>query len=218
MSIAKTPATSGLVAALFALILVPAVFGPGPATAQGILGIDLYGTGLEDGDVVVVSINGEECGTLPVAADGVWAIRVYPGDCNGEAEDGAPITFTLNGDLADQTVTWAAGWLPPDPVNGITLTVGGTGPSVVNGPPEPPTLSRNSGLAIFGGGSIADLEAAATALCPGGASIWVNEPSGNGYLLFVANARFDIVNSAFRGAYSGGFDGPEPVIVNDCKS
>ena len=109
--------------------------------------------------------------------------------------------------------------MPPDRSTGIVLTVGGTAvPVDPDGPPEPPSLSHSSGLAIFSGGSIEDLEAAASALCPGGAEIWVNEPSGNGYLLFVAKARFDIVNTAFRGAYSEGFDGLEPVIVNGCKS
>ena len=218
MGIAKTPATRGLVAALFALILAPAVFTAGPVAAQssGDTPAEYYGRGLQDGDVVVASIGDDECGTSTVAG-GVWSISVQPDACNGAAVSGATVTFTVNGVLADQTVTWEPGWAPADVVNGITLTTDGTGPVTVL-PPGAPTLSRSSGLAIFDGGSIDELEAAATALCPGGANIWVNEPNGNGYLLFVANARFDIVNSAFRGAYRDGFDGPEPVIVNDCES
>lgn len=223
MSIAKTPATRGLVAALFALILAPAVFTAGPVAAQGSgdLPAEFYGVGgLREGDVVVASIGAEECGSSTVAG-GVWTISVQPGACNGAAVSGATVTFTVNGVLADQVATWEPGYAPADPVSGITLTVTGAGGTVPADPVAPPltaTLSRSSGLAIFSGGSIDELEAAAAALCPGGANIWVNEPSGNGYLLFVAKARFEIVNSAFRGAYSGGFDGPEPVIVQDCKS
>ena len=218
MSIAKTPATRGLVAALFALILAPAVFTAGPVAAQaGDLPAEFYGVGgLQDGDVVVASIGAEECGSSTVA-DGGWTISVQPGACNGAAVSGATVTFTVNGVLADQSATWEPGYAPADPASGITLTTGGTGPVTLL-PPDAPTLSRSSGLAIFSGGSIDELEAAATALCPGGANIFTNEPGGNGYLLFVANARFDIVNTSFRGAYSGGFDGPEPVIVQDCKS
>ena len=217
MSIAKAPATRGLVAALFALILAPAVFTAGPVAAQaGDLPAEFYGVGgLQEGDVVVASIGDEECGTSTVTG-GIWTISVQPGACNGAAVSGATVTFTVNGDLADQSATWEPGYAPADPASGITLTVTGAG-GTLPADPSGASLSRSSGLAIFSGGSIDDLEAAATALCPGGASIWVNEPGGNGYLLFVANARFDIVNSAFRGAYSR-FDGPEPVIVNDCKS
>ena len=220
MSIAKTPATLGLVAALFALILAPTAFGPGPTSAQYALPVVLYGTaGLQDGDTVVAFADGEECGSSTVSA-GFWQIpELYPGDCNGAGVPGATITFTVNGVRADQVLTWGQfGYTPPDAVAGITLTTGGTGPATLL-PPGAPTLSRSSGLAIFDGGSINELEAAATARCPGGASIWVNEPSGNGYLPFVVQAGVGhIVNRPFTGAYRDGFDGPEPVIVTGCKS
>ncbi len=232
MSNAKRLAFPGLFVALFALALAPALVSPGPAVAQTPQLATLYGSGLQEGDEVSALIDGVVCGTHTVSAEGNggWKIAIQAGvvaevgPCGGVAVAGARITITVNGNTADQYVTWMAGYTPPDRLNGITLTFASGAGSVSadpvdpGGPPEPPTLSRSSGLAIFSGGSIDDLEAAVTALCPGGANIFTNEPSGNEYLLFVANARFDIVNTSFRGAYSGGFDGPEPVIVEDCKS
>ena len=55
------------------------------------------------------------------------------------------------------------------------------------------------------------------AACPGGSTLWVNEPHGDGYLPFVPNPEFDIVNAPFMSAYGDGFDGPEAVIVSDCN-
>ena len=220
MSNARTLALPGLVASLFMLVLVPALWSAGPAAAQlNLPQAVLWGTGLDEGVMVVASIDGAECGSTPADADGAWVIEVHPGDCDGGAVAGATITFTVGGVQADQTVTWEAGYGPSDLVNGLQLTVGGgLEPADPGDPPEPPQLSRTQGLAIFSGGSLDDLETAALTDCPGGANIWANEPSGNGYLLYVANAPFQIVNAAFARVYGDGFDGPEPVIVTGCKT
>ena len=212
MSNAKRVAFPGFLIALFALALAPALTGPGPAVAQTPQRADLYGGGLQEGDVVAALIRGVECGTYTVSAEdnGGWYIVVESGACGGAAVEGAVINITVNGNTADQYVTWTDGYTPPDRANGIALTFEGS--SVSADPKDPPptaTLSRTQGLAIFSGGSLDELEAAALYACPGGALIWANEPSGNGYLSFVPNPAIAILNAAFKTAYPDGFDGPE---------
>ena len=222
MSNAKRMAAfPGLFVALFALALAPALVSP--AVAQTPQLANLYGGGLQEGDEVATLIDGVVCETYTVTAEdgGEWYIVMRLGSCGGAAVDGARVTFTVNGNAADQYVTWSDGYTPADRADGITLTFATGGGSVsadpdVDGPPEPPSLSRTNGLAIFSGGTLDDLEAAALAACPGGATIWANAPGGDGYLPFVPNAPIPILNAAFRSAYADGFDGPEPVIVNLC--
>ena len=221
MSNARTPALPGLVASVFMLVLASALWSSGSASAQGYdLPAELYGSGLPDGTTVAAHIGDTECEST-VVEDGAWLIRLYSGDCGGAAVDGARITFTVDGVQADQYVIWSVGYGPPDLAAGIELTVGGGAPVAVDpvdpvGPPEPPRLSRTQGLAIFSGGSLDDLENAALALCPGGATIFANAPGGDDYLLFRAGAPFPLVNAPFEAVYGDGFDGPEPVIVTGC--
>ena len=221
MSNAKRLALPGLFAALFALALAPALVSPGPAVAQVTpQRADLYGSGLQEGDVVAALIDGVECGTHTVSAEdnGQWIIVIPSGSCGGGAVEGARITLTVNGNTADQYVTWSDGYFPSDRANGITLTFAGSSVSAdPEGPPLTATLSRTRGLAIFSGGTLDELEAVALAACPGGVTIWANAPGGDGYLPFVPNAPLPLVNAAFKRAYADGFDGPEPVIVNLCK-
>ena len=225
MSNAKRLAFPGLFVALFALALAPALVSPGPAVAQSPPVAPLYGSVLQEGAVVDALIDWVVCDTHTVSAEdnGWWDIAIQAGPvtkvgpCGGVAVAGARITITLNGDTADQYVTWSAGYSPTDRLNGIALTF--TGSSVSADPAGPPltaTLSRTQGLAIFSGGSLDELEAAAVAACPGGVTIWANAPGG-GYLPFVPAARIPLVNTNFKRVYASGFDGPEPVIVNLCK-
>ena len=224
---AKGLANLGFVAALFALILTPMFFDAGSVRAQGAIPADLYGSGpnsIEADAVVVASIGELECETTTADSSGGWFIRVYPGDCGGAAVSGAMITFTINGDPAAESVTFEPGWSPTDdPANGFQLTLWVAPEATPEAtpampdPPAPPSLSRSSGLAIFSGGSVQQLEAAAVAACPGDSVIWVNEPHDDGYLAFVPKAEFDIVNVAFMSAYGDGFDAPEAVIVTECS-
>lgn len=224
MSNARILALPGLVASLFMLVLAPALWGSGPAAAQtNDPPATFWGSGLDEGVVVAASIDGTECDSTTVDDTGTWAIFVYTGDCGGGAVSGARVRFSVDGVQADQYVTWEVGYGPSDLVNGIVLTVGGGAPVAADpvdpdGPPEPPRLSRTQGLAIFSGGSLDDLEAAALARCPGGVNIWANAPGGDGYLLYVANAPIALVNAAFTRVYGNGFDAPEPVIVTQCKT
>ena len=65
------------------------------------------GTGLSEGDTVAASIDGTECDSTTANAAGEWVVRVGPGDCS--PEDGDTVSFSLNGDAAEQTETWSGG-------------------------------------------------------------------------------------------------------------
>lgn len=223
MSNARTLALPGLVASVFMLVLAPGLWSPGPATAQvSEFPAELYGSGLTPGLTIAAYVGSAECGSTTVEDDGWWLIRVYPGECGGGAVEGAEVTFTVNGRRAEQTVTWRSAFEPDDRDNGILLTVGGgvpapTVPVDPDGPPEPPTLSRTQGLAIFSGGTLDDLELAILAACPGGATIWANDLTGQEpFVPFFANAPIDLLNVPFRTVYPDGFDGPEPVYIVGC--
>ncbi len=220
MSIAKGLASTGFGAALIALLLSAIVLGASPAQAQqapaDVYGVVAAGSGVVAGDVIVASIGGVECGSATAHASDGWSIRIQAGSCDGNAVSGATIAFTINGLPAAQTVIWKTGYRPPDVVNGLALTVaGGASPTVTPGPPA--TLSDARGLAVFSGGSLAQLEAAALAACPGGATIWADDPHlAGGYISFIAGSAVPIVNVNFANAYPAGLIGLTAVIVTGC--
>ena len=93
MSIAKGLASTGLVAALLALLLTPIFFGASPVHAQPAAPADVYGDSAAGGDVVagdviVASIGDAECGSYTAGANGGWFFRIYAGDCGGAAATG----------------------------------------------------------------------------------------------------------------------------------
>src|SRR5690606_31048347 len=80
-----------------------------------------YGTGLEAGDVVTATIDGDACGEATADADGNWLIYVEAGgDC--APVEGDTINFAVNGQAAAETATYSPGGAPDDVANGISLT------------------------------------------------------------------------------------------------
>ena len=67
------------------------------------------GGGIDAGVVVAASIGGAACGEAEAGADGRWTIAVREGDCDGGAESGAVVSFTLDGSEATPTATWEPG-------------------------------------------------------------------------------------------------------------
>ena len=121
MSLAKGPARFALAAALFALMVGPLLFSASSALAQG-APANYYGGGLTEGAVVTASIEGGECASATVDADGGWAVSIgADNDCNPTA--GATVAFAIDGDDAEQTMSYEAGGLPANVATGITLTV-----------------------------------------------------------------------------------------------
>ena len=126
MNRVKGPARLGFAAALLALLLAPLALGFHTANAQGPDTAQYYGTGLSEGDAVGAWIDGTECSSTTANAAGEWVLSVGPGDCS--PEDGDTVNFSLNGEVAEQTETWAGGGTPSDPA-GISLTVAEDGMS-----------------------------------------------------------------------------------------
>jgi hypothetical protein len=108
MNMTKGPARLAFVAALLALLLGPLAFGAHSALAQGPTQAIYYGGGQEAGGTITALIGGVVCDSTEVDNAGEWAIWVDEEDCGGGAVDGATVTFQVNGQAAEQTVTWAA--------------------------------------------------------------------------------------------------------------
>ena len=180
MRIAKGSALAGVAAALFALLLAPVLTGAGVAHAQTPPAA-FYGAGLEAGDTVAAMIGDATCGTTDADASGGWAITVPEGGTCGAAA-GETVTFTVNGAMANETVTWAAAWVPDDVALGITLTVGGDddGDDAMDGGSMTPSTSTPA---------IVDTGNAGLASAPGGASPWLALGLGLMALAATAGAR-----------------------------
>ena len=76
---------------------------------------------------VAALIDGTECVTTAANADGEWLLYVYRGACDGAARSGAVVEFTLNGALAQQSLTWRSGIGDFDVALGLQLTIAPAG-------------------------------------------------------------------------------------------
>ena len=180
MNMTKGPARLAFVAALLALLLGPLAFGAHSALAQGPTQAIYYGGGLEGGSNVAASIGDVVCAETEARADGQWSLEVHEDGCGGGAVDGATVTFQVNGQTAEQTVTWAASdaqvialtIAPPPPVETPEPTPEAT-PAMPedddkNGmTPEPPVIG-NAGLATESGSASMFLVLALGALAAAG--------------------------------------------------
>jgi hypothetical protein len=117
-----------------------------------------YGTGATAGDEIGIWAGSTQCTSVVADADGNWGpVQVADtlGDCT--FADGDTISFSLNGDVADQTETWSNGGAPADVATGTVLTATGGGTVT-------PGDTGNAGFAVDAGtGSIAMLILAAMA-------------------------------------------------------
>lgn len=90
-----------------------------------------YGTGATADDEIGVWAGSTLCTTTTADASGNWG-PVQVGESLGDCTfaDGDTVSFSLNGIVADQTETWAAGGAPTDVATGTVLTVTGGGTPV----------------------------------------------------------------------------------------
>ena len=124
MILSKGLTRLGGVVAIAALMLGLGLASVPTAHAQNVA-MTLYGPAESADTQVVVSVDGAECTTASVSesGDGFLWLATVGGDDGCEASPGSEITFTVDGNAANETVSFEAGGAPEDVANGITLTV-----------------------------------------------------------------------------------------------
>ena len=147
MILSKGLTRLGGVVALAALLLAAGLASAPSAHAQA--PTILWGPAAAADSVIVASVDGVGCKTAEVdAATLVWAVQIDDGECG--AASGSEITFTVDGNAANETVAWSAGG-----ASEVTLTydmgdMGGDGDDTMTPeppkPPKPPDTG-NAGLA-----------------------------------------------------------------------
>ena len=188
MRMAKGWMRAGFAAALFALLLAPALTGAGSALAQDPLPANYYGGGLETGDKVTAMIGDAECGTATADASGGWQIRVNAGDCGGAAAAGAMVNFMINDAMAEQTAEWSAGFVPADVGQGITLTPAAM---MENGDGDDDSMMENGDDGMMAPGAPDTGNAGLASSASGGAAAsWLALGLGLMALAATAGARF----------------------------
>ena len=134
MILSKGLTRLGGVVALAALMLGLGLASAPAAHAQNVA-MTLYGPAESADSEIVISVDGVECTTASVQANGdgyLWLATVG-GDDGCEASDGSEVSFTVNGYAANETVSWESAGAPEDVANGITLTVDDMGGGMGDG-------------------------------------------------------------------------------------
>ena len=128
MILSKGLTRLGGVVALAALMLGLGLASVPAAHAQNVA-MTLYGPADSADSQIVVFVDGVECTTASVQAsgDGFLWLATVGGDDGCEASDGSEVSFTVDGQAANETVSWESAGAPEDVANGITLTVADMG-------------------------------------------------------------------------------------------
>ena len=123
--------------ALAALLLAAALAPASPLHAQQKAPTVIWGRAASPDTEVVVLVDGVECETAVVGADGdgyVWTVTIMPGECG--AATGSQIRFTVDGRPAAETLTWRSGF-----GTRIALTVTEPAAEPDTAAPEPPATA-----------------------------------------------------------------------------
>ena len=168
------------------------VVGTGPTTGTDLLPYQAYGSGLTAGATVLALNHGMTVATAMADSGGNWVLDIPA----LTAATGDVISFSVNGAMTSQTVTFEPGGfvLPP----GLALTAG-TGTGTFSSPPNFGT--GKMAQVVFTGGTVAQLDAATSAA--GGTGAWVQDSTGAFRLLIVGAPAF--LRSAFEAAFPVGF-------------
>ena len=123
--------------ALAALLLAAALAPASPLHAQQQAPTVIWRRAASPDTEVVVLVDGVECETASVGADGdgyVWTVTILPGECG--AATGSEIRFTIDGRPAAETLTWGSGL-----ATAIALTVTEPAGEAAPAAPEPPATT-----------------------------------------------------------------------------
>ena len=134
MILSKGLTRLGGVVAIAALMLGLGLASVPTAHAQSVQ-MTLYGPAESADSQIVVFVDGAECTTATVSAsgDGFLWLAYVGGEGGCEASAGSEISFTVDGNAANETVSFEPGGSPADAANGITLTVDDMGDGDMGG-------------------------------------------------------------------------------------
>ncbi len=141
MILSKGLTRLGGVVALAALLLSAGLASAPSAHAQA--PTLLWGPAPAADSVIVASVDGVVCETAAVdAATSVWFVQIDDGECGAAA--GSEITFTVDGNAANETVAWSPGL-----ASEVTLTydMGSMGETPTETMTPKPPETGNAGLA-----------------------------------------------------------------------
>lgn len=193
------------VLALFATTALPVSAADAPYTA--------YGLNQKAGAKIGANIAGKSCGAeVTVDALGNWLMSIAStAACAPREKD--VVTFTVDGQAADQTIAWTAGGAPVDPAKGIALTVTVIVKTTTTPMPTATgfsggTISPTGASIVVFSGTTAQLDIAGSAVKARSVSATV----GGKLLTYVVGAP-GFVNTDFSGAFSSGLNGTLVIVT-----
>lgn len=179
-----------------------------PAAAQQAAPYTAYGVGLRAGAMIGANIGGVSCGpAVAVTATGTWLLYIsVSSPCSPRAGD--IVSFTVDGQAAEQTVTWSEGGAPANAATGIALTVA---------PPKPVTTSAGGGFTGSispSGVSLASFTGTTAQLDSAGAAVKATSISAtvSGKILTFVVGAPGFVNTEFSSAFAAGLQGTLVIV------
>ncbi|RJQ09666.1 MAG: hypothetical protein C4558_05985 [Dehalococcoidia bacterium] len=183
---------------LFGVIVQPVSAGA-PYTA--------YGVGQKPGAMIAASVGGASCGpAVVVSAQGNWLMSIAEtAPC--APKEGDIISFTVDGQLADQTVIWTQGGAPADASRGIALTVTVKAPTATAGIFSGGMIAPSGTSLVAFTGSTEQLNTAGAAV----KAVSVSATLSGKLLTFVVGAP-SFVNTEFNAAFPTGLAGTLVIV------
>lgn len=180
-----------------------------PAAAQQAAPYTAYGVGQKAGAMIGANIGGRSCGpAVAVTATGTWLMYIaVSSPCSPRAGD--VVSFTVDGQVAEQTVTWSEGGAPANAAAGIALTV-----APVKAATTTPAAGGFTGSISASGVSLASFTGTTAQLDTAGAAVKATSISatmGGKILTFVVGAP-SFVNIEFNSAFATGLQGTLVIV------
>lgn len=166
-----------------------------------------YGVGQKPGAMIGASIGGVSCGpAVVVTAQGNWLMSIAEtAPCAPKERD--VVSFTVDGQPADQTVTWTQGGAPANATLGIALTVTVKAPTASAGAFSGGTIAPSGTSIVAFTGSTEQLNTAAAAV----KAVSVSATLSGKLLTFVVGAP-SFVNTEFNAAFPTGLAGTLVIV------
>lgn len=180
-----------------------------PAAAQQAAPYTAYGVGLRAGAMIGANIGGRSCGpAVAVTATGTWLMYIaVSSPCSPRAGD--VVSFTVDGQTAEQTVVWSEGGAPANAATGIALTVA---PARVA--PAAPAAGGFTGSISPSGVSLASFTGTTAQLDSAGAAVKATSISVTvaGKILTLVVGAPAFVNTEFNAAFTAGLQGTLVIV------